>query len=133
MPITVEWNDPEKTTFHWKFSGKWTWVEYEASRAKSREMTAERSNEIFYTIADFSSSALLPQNILSQFQKSAQHSSFQLGCAVVVSKSPMVEVFIGVISRVNPKLGRKLKIAHSFEEAQKILTQRKQEDQTHIP
>jgi hypothetical protein len=121
MPINVTWYDTDKTTLRWVFEGKWSWSDYEGARTQARQLVgAERHNSV-YTIADFRNSQLMPANVLSNFRSSANSDAYELALAVVIAQSMWIESMLGVLNRIYPALGQKVRLAQTPEAGFQII------------
>lgn len=62
MPVSVEWDNEERTIILWTVAGKWTWKEFDAAYEKMKEMAGSVSHPID-GIYDLSQSILIPADV----------------------------------------------------------------------
>lgn len=123
MPITVQWDSEEKSVVHYAFEGKWTWDEYHAAIAQAFEMVKDLPY-VVNMILDFTQSSVFPSNALSHFSSSMKTPPREFDVAVVISKSGFVETLVAVFRRLSSKMGEKLVVRKTLDEARAFLASR---------
>jgi hypothetical protein len=123
MPITVVWDNDQKTILHYTYTGKWTWAEYEAVVDQAAQLVKDIDYQID-VIADFSETSLLPDQAIHGFKKSLDTRPINFGVAVLVTQRIFITRLVDAFSRLYRKIGQKLVIAPSVSEARAILAQR---------
>lgn len=122
MPITIEWDDSEKTIIRYTYQGKWTWEENDQISAQSVAFAKEVDHPLD-VIIDFRNSHLLPERALSRFRDyltpSDKTMSFQT--AVLVFQSEFLARMLEIFSRLYSGVRGKIHSATSVEEAREII------------
>jgi hypothetical protein len=116
MTITVDWDNPEKTTLYYQYTGKWTWDEYKEVTARAHALASTVDYPVD-VIADFSGATLLPENALGKFKASWQTSPMKVGTIAIITSSVLVERLASIFQRVNSNFADKFRIVKSLDEA----------------
>lgn len=120
MPISIHWDNEEKTTLRWDFEGRWTWIEfYEAIEEDYalREETDHKINSVIY----LGNSSTIPSGAPSQFHRLAKWSHPRAGKTVIVGANRFVEILVQIFSTVQRDIGKRIVMAKSLEEARELL------------
>jgi hypothetical protein len=123
MSITVGWDNNEKTILIYHYEGKWSWAEYNASISQAEQLLAGRTSPVD-VIANFSQSTLLPASALSGFKKSMDSRPINFRLAVLVTQGELIPRLVDIFRKVYSKIGDKLVVARTVEEAREIIAKR---------
>jgi hypothetical protein len=126
MPITVNWTDSQKTAYHWRFEGRWTWPEYNTALDYANALAREVTYPID-VIIDLRESGLLPNNILSNIRIDKASQPGKLGRVALLGANLFVKRIIDAISKIHKPYENKFFAVESYEEALQRLTVYRQE------
>lgn len=128
MSIQAGWDDANKTTFLWVFEGSWTWLDYNATLDHCNKL-AQEVNYPIDVIVDFRASSMFPSHILSNLRGSKATQPEKLGKVVVVGGNLFVRNLLEAVNKLLRFLANRISFADSTEEARKILTRQREENQ----
>ena len=122
MPVTIEWDNPEKTIVRMEMIGNWTWDEARAGADKGYAMLNSVTYEVG-TIIDFSQGSGLPASALSNARSMIQRRHPRTGLTVFVGANAVFMALWNVFSKVYNLFARKQNsvFAPSVEAARGIL------------
>jgi hypothetical protein len=116
MPITVTWADPQKTAYHWRFVGRWTWPEYNRALDQANAFAEEVSYPID-VIVDLRSSGMLPSNILSNIKLKRATQPEKLGRIALLGANLFVKRLMETIGKLDTHFENKFFTVTTYEEA----------------
>lgn len=123
MPVTAEWDNPEKTRILMRYIGAWTWDEiYQTTdEIKGLMETVDYKVDI---IQDWSQSTSIPSNGLSHAKNLIDKRHPRTGTIVLVGVSSVFLALWNVLGKLYGFIIRKYPFffAHSVEEAREILS-----------
>jgi hypothetical protein len=123
MPITTDWDNPEKTIIRYHYGGKWNLTEFYAAFETAHKMIDTVNHQV-HLIIDVRNSNILPNGVLSQGRTAANRAKHpNQGIIVIVGASGLIRGMFDVFKKL---YGRNVdinsyKFASSLEEAHKIL------------
>ncbi len=122
MPISVEWDNEDKTAIRITYLDRWTWEENQQARQQTLDMIAT-VNHIVHTIHDMRQSHGLPTDIITQARKRIQKKHPQVGLIIVIGNKSFVHVLYDVFATIYDKLvhKRKFYLVHSLEQAYQLI------------
>src|SRR5437588_3347654 len=120
MAVMVDWDNPNKTVLRYQYIGQWTWQENEQAASKAFELAKDAPGSV-NIIADFIQSSVLPNNLLSGFQRTLRGPSIEFSTCVIVSKTGLLMRLLEVFRRLNRNVSTKLLTAGTVEEARALL------------
>jgi hypothetical protein len=122
MPVTIEWDNAEKTLVRMEMIGDWTWDEARAGAERGYAMLDSVDYEVG-VIIDYSQGAGLPAHALSNARSMIQRRHPRTGLTVFVGANAVFMALWNVFSKVYVLFARKQNsvFANSVEEARAIL------------
>lgn len=124
MPITVIWDNDEKTAFHWIFEGKWNWKEYAQAMDQADKLAKEVEHPID-VIVNMAQSKLIPSHALSNIRAKMGAEPHKLGLVVIITNNPLVKAIGNALPRLNRRFENKIAIAATVEQARQTIAQRR--------
>ncbi len=124
MPITVEWDDEQKTVVRWTISGELSWEDYRQASQVSREMAANVKGDT-YTIFDATLIGRVPGNVLARLPSLEIDTPPNQRLSVVVSPKGFIKTAAQIFSSVYGGLTN----ATTLEEAREIIARDRQSRQ----
>lgn len=122
MPVTVSWDNEEKTVLRYDFDLIWTWDEFFTTIGDAFAMTRSVGHTVDI-ISNFKPGASLPSNSLFQFRRAMSHAPRNRGRTVIVGSSTIVRSMVMLFSRFNRHPGERVHLADSLEHARTILAE----------
>lgn len=99
MPITVDWDNEEKTIIRWQFLAKWTWDDYYAALQVSRQISRQESY-MLDIIVDMRDSKSLPSHLFTHAQNALQANEINVGTIVVIGVTPLLRSAFNTFKRL---------------------------------
>lgn len=129
MPITLEWDNPEKTIIHMKVEGRWTWDEMYQSSIDGYKMLDSVPHRVC-SLLDFTQAQGIPSNAITHARNMMNKQHPRTGLTVMVGVSPLFLNLWRVFVRVYMLFAREqdFTFAGSLEEARTIIA----EDMHHL-
>jgi len=128
MPISVTWDNPEKTVICFTFEERWTWDEYHAAADRISEMVNSVNHRVDLII-DFRT-GYVPDNAIKQVESGSPlfwHP--QAGFGVLVGVKGFIRSLLMLFTQVYPGHTQWLILAANVEDARAILTKQRQQAQ----
>ena len=97
MPITVFWDNPEKTILMRKVINPWTWQDYAAAMKEVMQKLSEVDHMVDI-IVDCTEINDLPDGALGSLAKSNRQYPPNMGQQYVVSSSYFIEIFSNMLA-----------------------------------
>lgn len=125
MPVTVEWDNDDKTVVRMEMTGRWSWEEAFAGSERGYNLLESVPYEVG-VIIDFSRSAGLPPNAITHAKGMIQRRHSRTGLTVFVGANAVFMSLWGIFSRVYALFAQKQNsvFASTIDEARAILAQR---------
>lgn len=118
MPITVEWDNPEKTIIRQTYTGSWTWDDLEKASDQVNALQDTVDHRV-HLLADLRNGKTLPENPIKQ-AANVHRNHPNNGKVVIVGGNLVVRGLFRMIAKVYPVLGATLNFVDTFEEAYAI-------------
>jgi hypothetical protein len=125
MNITVSWDNKQKTVIRYDFEGRWTWEEFYSASSQAFAMTCTVKHRVD-TISNFKHGSVLPPNALIQFRQVMLNAPKNRGINVIVAHNSFVATLVKIFSNLNKRLGERLAVVDSLDEARMLLADRRQ-------
>jgi hypothetical protein len=126
MPIEVNWDNDEKTTVRYTFSGHWTWDELHASLTHERALRQTVDHTV-HTIADLLDSTSVPTDAIVQLKGTFDYLPANVGLIVVVSRDSFLITMYQIFAKVFRKYTKRLLVVASLAEARALLAEHAQD------
>jgi hypothetical protein len=128
MPITVEWENEEKTIVHVRYKGRWTWAEFmEHAGREAAEMMKTVPHRVD-VLADYFESGPLPLGgAMTQARGAIKQWPENWGILVVVSDNSIINSLVNVFHTTFAfGLGGRTYAATSYEDAFKLMAEQRE-------
>jgi hypothetical protein len=125
MPVTVTWDNPNRTILSQQFSGRWTWDEfYRVTYDQTRHLMFAAPHTV-HVIADIEHSSYTTSmsGALTQVRNVALAYPDNWGALVLVNSHPFLTILMGLFKRTYPDLAERIFVAASRAEAYAIIEQ----------
>jgi hypothetical protein len=116
MGIKVGWDNPNKTTIRYEFSGKWDVNAFEQAVEQSFVMTESVKHEV-HVIMDMSRSKEIPDGALLYFKRKLSVLPYNRGVIVFAGCDTATMAMVRMLIRLNPKVSRRLMVAKTVSSA----------------
>ena len=120
MSVIVTWDNDERTTVRYDFSGSWRWDEFRAAFRQAQEMM-EGVGHMVDVIADFETSGCVPTETLARLAYVAARRPTNLGNSVVVGTKVFETTTLRVFGIFYGEMARAVHYAHSLDRARALL------------
>jgi hypothetical protein len=128
MPISVQWDNPEKTVLCQKFEGKWTGPDYYASLDEMSRLLKEVDHRV-HLLGDMSDSVGIPAlNLLAASGRVVKMVEHQFSSITIVKAHNYFQSLVNVVRRMSPALAERVYFVSTLEEAHKQLAKRTSTD-----
>lgn len=120
MPVSIHWDNPEKTIIYFTFEGKWTLEELYAVLDEQQKMMASIDHTA-HAIVDVRDSSILPSNILSIRSRQDRMTPKNQGISVVVGGGRFVTVIANMYQQLaNHEVS--IHFTENIDDARKMIT-----------
>lgn len=125
MPVTVQWDNDDKTIVRMEMVSRWTWEEAYAGSEEGYRLLETVPDEVG-VIIDFSGGAGLPPNAITSAKGMIQRRHPRTGLTVFVGANSVFVSLWGIFSRIYTLFAQKQNsvFASSLDEARAILAAR---------
>lgn len=120
MPISVRWDNEEKSRIYYEFLNKWTWDEFNAVYADVYTMLDTVSHKVD-AIVDLRESQLLPQNTLTEMRRLTFQQHANGGITVFITDNGLVHTLFMILTGVLRQAKKIFRIARTVDEAYAII------------
>jgi hypothetical protein len=120
MPITVKWDNDEKTIIYYTFDGAWTWDEFNAVYQDVYAMLDTVQHQV-HAIVDLRSSRLLPRDTLTQMRRLTYEQHENGGITVFITSNPLARTFYSILSNLYRRAREIFRLATTPQDAYDIL------------
>lgn len=103
MPISVSWDDEEKTVILLDFSGQWTWTDYDGARVATNA-TLDTVAHPVAMIVDFHQSQYVPHDILMHARHALDSAHPNLDTFVLVGANTFFQHIYQLLQHAFPLL-----------------------------
>lgn len=131
MSVTAQWDNEDKTTVLYIFSGQWSWDEFRPAWQEGRALVSSVPHRVA-SILDFEQSAGIPPGMLVKGDYVFRNRLPNAGYIILTNTSGLVNMLVSTFKRMNPKGGKWVFTAPSLEAARAKLTELR-EQETAIP
>jgi hypothetical protein len=129
MSIKVSWDNEAKTIIRYDFEGDWNWEEFHVAAQEAFKLTRSVEHTVD-TISNFLPGTRLPANAFLQFRRAMVDAPKNRGVTAIAGNSSFITRMVSVFSKVNKRLGERLVVVASLEEARKVLAERRKAQTT---
>ena len=106
MPISVQWDNPDKTLLRWNFEGKWTWDDYYAAMEQNNALLDSIQSKADLLI-DMQQTNIVAAGFTSQFRRISQFHP-KAGFAIIVLNSRFIEIMLNMLMNFQPAMRLRL-------------------------
>ncbi|MBI5668525.1 MAG: hypothetical protein HZC41_11015 [Chloroflexi bacterium] len=129
MPITLDWDNDDKTILLERFISPWTIEEYYRLIDDEAALMAQVSHPV-HLILDGSQSPLAPRQMFTGIQYALKRLPPNQGLIVFVRANRLLQLFIEVARQMSPQIAQATCYARSVEEARRLIAERTQPSAT---
>jgi hypothetical protein len=122
MPVSYEWDNPEKTTIHYHLDKHWTWEELRQAMIEAWPLIAEQAFVVDAYIT--SDGQHMPPNTMPHLRAMSQNRPANTGLMVLVGTNSFVKTMITTFMKVySHMLSRETPLAFvdSVDEAREVI------------
>jgi hypothetical protein len=122
MPVSIRWEDDDKTVMRYTIQGRWTWEELYPCFEEGIEMAKSVSHR-FDVIIDFSQTSHLPGNAITHLRGIAERQVGNMGVGIFVTSSRVLLAIFQVAVKVYPKIAHYFRMVATEAEAYALIEQ----------
>lgn len=123
MPITIEWENEQRTIARWTLEGAWTWDDFRAAQAEFHTMLREVDHMVC-VIADMRRAGPLPASSIIHFRNAERSAMPNRDIIVLVGSGLLVRAVTDTFNRVFRRKDNSLFLhADSIEDAHALIAQ----------
>jgi hypothetical protein len=122
MPISVQWDNPDKTLLRWNFEGKWTWDDYYAAMEQNNALLDSIQSKADLLI-DMQQTNIVAAGFTSQFRRISQFHP-KAGFAIIVLNSRFIEIMLNMLMNFQPAMRHQVIVTDSIEKGFQIWNER---------
>jgi hypothetical protein len=127
QPITVVFDNPEKTIIRWDFRGRWTWDDWYAGTRRALELRATvYDTPCVPAIFDVKHSGPVPMGALPH-ARTAMEMMDPRDYVIIAHASGFIRSITEAFRLLNPTFREKVFLARTVAEARQMIAQREQE------
>ncbi len=123
MPVTIEWDNIERTRMLIAFEGRWTWDEVRVMADKGRRMLDQVEHKVDYIVYRHHAN-WLPAGYLTQVRDIRGQPHRNDGQLVVVTTHALIAELLHLFNMLTDCLQMPFRFARSLDEARALLEQR---------
>lgn len=119
MPVSVQWDNPEKTIIYARYE-RWTWDDFYSALAQCVELSAtvDHMVDIICDLVD----NLVPKGAtISHAAATLKQDNYRGGIIILVTPNRFVQALTQMTSRVLPDFKKKYRIVSSLEDAHQLI------------
>lgn len=120
MPITVQWDNIEKTVIRWVFSGIWTWDDFAAAQPTCRDLLRSVSHAVD-VIADMCDTASLPPDSFARYRQFERVTLPNRDRVVLVTTNQFIRTMAKAFNQMFPNQPTHFILTASLNEARELL------------
>lgn len=120
MPVNVQWDDAERTTLSYGFSGAWTWSELLIAFQHGCAMSAAVRGRVG-SIFDLRATDHFPENAFIHLQHLAEIQAPNAGLTIVVTHSRYARAIFRHAMRLDEYVAHTFRLAARLDDAQVTL------------
>jgi hypothetical protein len=120
MPITVKWDNAEKTIIYYTFDGAWTWDEFNAVYQEVYAMLDTVQHKV-HAIVDLRNSRLLPRDTLTQMRRLTYEQHENGGLTVFITTNAFAKTLYSILSNLYRRAREIFRLASTPQAAYNIL------------
>lgn len=121
MPVTVSWDNPEKTIIYARYE-RWNWDDFYSAMSQCGEL-ASTVNHTVYIVCDLVDNLVPKGATVSHAAATLKQESDRVGLIVLVTPNRFVQALTQMTSRVLPGFQKKYRMVPTLENARQIIAQ----------
>lgn len=125
MPVSIFWNDDNKTILIEKFEGKWTITDWYQLNDDAAVKLAEVSHTV-HVIVDATDAAPPPAQMLMGVQYAIKKMPSNQGITIFVKLTRLLKMFMDFGKQIAPETTRYVYAAESLDEAHRLIAEKRQ-------
>lgn len=120
MPVTMDWETPERRVIHITFFGTWDVNDLHRLITKRNSMM-ECVKHLVHQIYDMTASSSAPSNLLSIMSRAELPSDKKGSLIVIVNASDYIKSISTIMRTISPRLFDNVFFVNSLDEAQRLV------------
>ncbi len=120
MPITVQWDNPEKTIIMVTCAGRWTHRDFTAAVQQRRQLMGSVAHHVDI-IMDMSGGQFIPMRMFTTLINLSRHIPANRRLLIYIRASGLFRVIVGTVIGIVPRAGRNLFFVESISDAKAII------------
>lgn len=120
MPITVQWDNPEKTIIRVTFDGRWTHREFTTAVQQRRQLMESVTHHVD-VIVDMSGGQFIPTRMITTLVNLNRHIPANRRLLIYVRASRLFRVIVSTVVRIVPRAGQNVLFVDSISDAKAII------------
>jgi len=120
MPISISWDNTDKTIIQYRFEGRWTWDEFNKGLFEANSMM-DSVNHTVHVIVNMGNSAALPRGAITQIASLRTRKHPRIGVTILVGASSLVQSIHSAMTKIYAGIDRNFKMLPTLEEARAVL------------
>jgi hypothetical protein len=124
MPVTVQWDNPEKTIIYARYE-RWSWGEYYKALAECTELshTVDHQVDIICDLVD----NLIPKGgTISHTMATLKQDNDRVGLIVLVTPNRFIQALTQMSERIVPGFKKKYRMTSTLESARDLIMKERQ-------
>ncbi len=118
MPITIQWDTEAHTVIRWEMVGTWTWEDFYAAVAETRNLrAAEVARQPIVNILDMTKNTTKPLGMVMHGRNAMQVRTNPADQVIFVTTNQFMQTMINSFRMVYRELGRNVHIVSTLDEA----------------
>ncbi len=120
MPVTISWDNPDKTILLYQFENRWTWDELYAALNDAWRLLNEGETPVDI-IMDMEHADVIPANAIAQFSKISSALHPRMRTIVIVGGGGMAASLLSIFAKVYGKSSQRYHVVVSREKAYALI------------
>ncbi len=124
MPVSVQWDNPEKTIIYARYE-RWSWDDFYSALSQCTELSATVDHRVDI-ICDLVDSVVPKGGTISHAAATLKQDNYRGGIIVLVTPNRFVQALTQMTSRVLPDFKKKYRIVSTLESARELIARERQ-------
>jgi hypothetical protein len=120
MPISILWDNAEKTVIQYHFEGRWTWDEFHHALAEGNAMMDSVDHTV-HVIVNMQNSMALPRGAITHIANLRIRKHRRIGVTILIGASQLIQAIHSAMITIYPGIDKNFKMLPTLEEARAAL------------
>jgi len=125
MPVSVQWDNPEKTIIYARYE-RWTWDDFYTALSQCTELT-NTVDHIVYIICDLVDNVVPKGGTFSHAAATLKQDTDRVGLIILVTPNRFIQALTQMSSRIVPGFQKKYRMVTSLENARQLIARESQQ------